>query len=58
MEKPGAKLFNLSEEHGSVDVTKSERELRVGDVVTVIPNHECTCVNMHDETVLVRGDQV
>lgn len=58
VEAPDAKLFGLNEEHGSVDITNSARELHVGDVVTVIPNHVCTCVNMHDEAFLLRGDQV
>jgi D-serine deaminase-like pyridoxal phosphate-dependent protein len=58
VEAPDANLFRLTEEHGSVDVTKSGRELQIGEVVTVIPNHVCTCVNMHDEAFLLRGDQV
>ncbi len=58
VEAPGATIIKLSEEHGHLDVTRSERELRVGDVVTVIPNHVCTCVNMHDEMFLVRGQEV
>jgi len=57
-EAPDAKLFSLSEEHGLLDVRNSARQLRVGDVVTVIPNHVCPCVNMHDEAFLLRGGQV
>jgi len=26
--------------------------------VTVIPNHICTCVNMHDEVFVTRNEQV
>lgn len=58
VEAPDAKLFSLSEEHGSVDITNSARGLHVGEVVTVIPNHVCTCVNMHDEVFLLRDEQV
>lgn len=57
-EDPDIKLFALSEEHGHLDVTKVARRLRVGDVLTVIPNHVCTCVNMHDEAFLLRGEEV
>jgi D-serine deaminase-like pyridoxal phosphate-dependent protein len=30
----------------------------VGEVVTIIPNHACTAVNMHDETVAHRQGEV
>ncbi|MGH9326664.1 MAG: alanine racemase [Terriglobia bacterium] len=58
MEAPGAIIIKLNEEHGHLDVTRSERKLKVGDVVTVIPNHVCTCVNMHDEVFLIRQQEV
>ncbi|MGH9451744.1 MAG: alanine racemase [Terriglobia bacterium] len=58
LEAPGAQIIKLNEEHGHLDVTRSERKLRVGDVVTVIPNHVCTCVNMHDEVFTVRNQEV
>ena len=32
--------------------------LAVGDRVEVIPNHACTCVNMHDTLTAYRGEQV
>ncbi|MGH9450535.1 MAG: alanine racemase [Terriglobia bacterium] len=58
VEAPEAKLFKLNEEHGHLDVSTCPRPLRVGETVTVIPNHVCTCVNMHDEVFLVRNGQV
>jgi D-serine deaminase-like pyridoxal phosphate-dependent protein len=58
MEAPDAQLFALSEEHGHLDITKSTRRFRVGDVFTVIPNHVCPCVNMHDEVFLLRDGEV
>lgn len=58
LEEPDAQLFSLSEEHGSIDITKCKRALHVGQVLTVIPNHVCTCVNMHDEVFLTRKEQV
>ena len=57
-EAPDASLIKLNEEHGHVDITKSAHHFRVGEVVSVIPNHVCTCVNMHDEVFLVRNDEV
>lgn len=58
LEAPEAKLFKLNEEHGHLDVSACKRPLRVGDVVSVIPNHVCTCVNMHDEMFLARHGQL
>jgi D-serine deaminase-like pyridoxal phosphate-dependent protein len=58
VEAPDAPLIKLNEEHGYLDVTKSSRSFHVGDVVTVIPNHVCTCVNMHDEVFVHRGGEV
>jgi D-serine deaminase-like pyridoxal phosphate-dependent protein len=45
---PDAIIAGLSEEHGHVDITNSSWRPRVGDRVTVIPNHVCACVNLHD----------
>jgi len=58
VEAPDAPILKLNEEHGHVDVTRSSHEFHVGEMVTVIPNHVCTCVNMHDEAFLVRRDEV
>lgn len=57
-EAPDAPLIKLNEEHGHLDITGSNHRFEVGEVVTVIPNHVCTCVNMHDEMFLLRGRQV
>ncbi len=58
VEAPDAKLFKLNEEHGHLDITESTHRFHVGEVVSVIPNHVCTCVNMHDEVFLVRNQEV
>ena len=58
VEVPEAPLFKLSEEHGHIDVTKSQHQFRVGEVLSIIPNHVCTCVNLHDEVFLVRNQEV
>lgn len=58
-EAPGAVFHRMMEEHGFVDLRKSEGpELRVGDTVTVIPNHVCVAVNLHERIYGVRGEQV
>ena len=48
VEYPQAKITKLTEEHGQVDATACERRPKVGDRVTVIPNHICPCINLHD----------
>jgi D-serine deaminase-like pyridoxal phosphate-dependent protein len=58
VEAPEAKLFRLNEEHGHLDISSSNHQFHVGEVLTVIPNHVCTCVNMHDEVFLLRGGDV
>jgi D-serine deaminase-like pyridoxal phosphate-dependent protein len=57
-EAPDAPITKLNEEHGHMDITKSSHRFRVGENLTVIPNHVCTCVNMHDEVFLLRQGEV
>ncbi|HEV2352263.1 MAG TPA: alanine racemase [Terriglobia bacterium] len=58
VEAPEAPLIKLNEEHGHIEVANSSRRFHVGDVLTVVPNHVCTCVNMHDEAYLLRDELV
>jgi D-serine deaminase-like pyridoxal phosphate-dependent protein len=30
--------------------------LKIGDVLTVVPNHVCTMINLHDAVWLRQGD--
>jgi D-serine deaminase-like pyridoxal phosphate-dependent protein len=57
LEAPDSPLIALNEEHGYLDISKSTHQFFVGQVLTVIPNHVCTCVNMHDEVFTVRGGE-
>ncbi len=58
VEAPDAELIKLNEEHGHLDITRSAHQFRIGDVLTVIPNHVCTCVNMHEDAFLQRNQEV
>lgn len=58
VEYPEARIFGLSEEHGHVDFSACAHTPRVGERVTVIPNHVCPVVNLFDELVQVRNSQV
>lgn len=57
-EDPDAVIESLSEEHGIINIARSTRRYRVGERLTIIPNHVCATVNLHDEIYGVRGDQV
>jgi D-serine deaminase-like pyridoxal phosphate-dependent protein len=51
------RFVGASEEHGHL-LAEGGTSLRVGDRVRIIPNHACTCVNMHDTMTGVRGETV
>lgn len=57
-EDPAAQVERFSEEHGHLNIQCSERRYRIGDRLSIIPNHVCTTVNMHDEIYGVRGERV
>ena len=58
VEAPDVPIIKLNEEHGHLDITRSAHKFYVGEVLTVIPNHVCTCVNMHDEVFTLRNGMV
>jgi D-serine deaminase-like pyridoxal phosphate-dependent protein len=58
IEYPDAVITGFSEEHGMVDLTGSPKKPKVGEVVSVIPNHCCVVTNMMDEIYAVRGSTV
>lgn len=58
LEHPEAKIARFAEEHGFLDMTRSNTRPAVGDVVRIVPNHVCVVVNMSDEVVMVRGDEI
>ena len=58
VEYPDARLPQLSEEHGHVDLSACENRPRIGEAVTVIPNHACVVSNQVDEVVVHRSGTV
>ena len=58
VEYPDAVVVNLSEEHGMIDLSASAAKPKVGDVISIIPNHCCVVSNMVDEVYGVRGGKV
>ena len=47
-EYPQAKITKLTEEHSQTDITQCGRAPKIGERVSVIPNHICPCVNLQD----------
>lgn len=58
LEHPEARIAKFAEEHGFLDLTRSNTRPNIGDVVRIVPNHVCVVVNMLDEVVMVRGDEI
>ncbi|MEZ5923390.1 MAG: alanine racemase [Hyphomicrobiaceae bacterium] len=53
-----APIYNVNEEHGYLDVSRTNRKPRVGDLVRIVPNHVCPVSNLYDRIVLVAGGEV
>lgn len=58
VEHPDAKIIKFSEEHGFLDLSRCQPKPGIGDVVRVIPNHVCVAVNMVDNLVAVRNNEI
>jgi D-serine deaminase-like pyridoxal phosphate-dependent protein len=54
----GAPVYNMSEEHGFLDISKVNDKPRVGDVLRITPNHVCPVTNLFDRVVFVKGEEV
>ena len=56
LDHPEVVVKSVSEEHGVLDLSRTDWRPRVGDLVRVLPNHVCVSVNLQDELlVLVDG---
>ena len=55
---PSTRVMGLWEEHGVLALGEATRGLRVGDRVSVVPNHVCTAINLHDRIVGVSDDRI
>ena len=55
---PGVEYGWAGDEHGRLDVSNSQRRLKVGDRIAFIPPHCDPTVNLYDHIHAVRGDRV
>ena len=53
-----AKFTRCWEEHGILDFSQPNSSLKVGDKIEIIPYHACPCVNMHENMIGLRNDQI
>lgn len=58
LEYPEAKIYAQSEEHGHVDFSLCKSKPKIGERVTVIPNHTCVVSNLFNHIIGVRKDEV
>ena len=58
LEHPQARIKAFAEEHGFLDLSACNERPKVGDVVRIVPNHVCVVVNMVDQMIAVRGDEI
>lgn len=58
LEHPEARIKGFAEEHGFLDLSKCNARPKVGDIVRVVPNHVCVVVNMVDQLIAVRGNEI
>jgi D-serine deaminase-like pyridoxal phosphate-dependent protein len=57
-EHPEWEIAALSEEHGHVRVPPGASTPRIGERVTVIPNHVCVVSNLHDRIYAARAGRI
>ena len=55
VEYPDAALYDLTEEHGHVDLSASARRPEIGERLSIIPNHICLVSNLFTHVHGVRG---
>ncbi|MCS7025697.1 MAG: alanine racemase [Bryobacteraceae bacterium] len=58
VDAPEAVFFKMNEEHGYIDLKRTECEFAVGDRLRIIPNHICVVMNLHEHVYGVRGGEV
>jgi D-serine deaminase-like pyridoxal phosphate-dependent protein len=58
LDRPDVVVKGMSEEHGLLDLSKTDWRPRVGDRVRIVPNHVCVSVNLHDTVWGVRGERI
>lgn len=56
LDHPEVLVERMSEEHGVLDISRSDWRPQVGEIVRVVPNHVCIVVHLSDIVYGVRGN--
>lgn len=57
IDHPEITIYKLNEEHGFM-ISEKPNDLKVGDVIEIIPNHACVIPNLNDTVYGVRNGKV
>ena len=57
-EDPSCTLVRLWEEHGVLATGPEVRDIRVGDRVSIVPNHVCSTINLHEQLFVIRAGRL
>jgi D-serine deaminase-like pyridoxal phosphate-dependent protein len=58
LDRQDVTVVRMSEEHGVLDLSRTDWRPKVGDQVRVIPNHVCIVTHLNDVMVGIRGGEV
>jgi D-serine deaminase-like pyridoxal phosphate-dependent protein len=58
IEHPEWEIAALSEEHGHVRVPQGAETPKIGERISIVPNHACAVSNLHDRIYAVRAGRV
>lgn len=53
-----ARVYNVNEEHGYLNIAALAEKPKVGDTVDIVPNHVCPVSNLYDRIALSRGGRL
>jgi D-serine deaminase-like pyridoxal phosphate-dependent protein len=58
LDRPEVIVKGMSEEHGLLDLSRTDWRPRIGELLRIVPNHVCVSVNLHDTIWGVRADRI
>ncbi len=57
-QRDDARVYQVNEEHGYLDISGMSRKPAVGDIIDILPNHVCPVSNLFDNIALTRRGQL
>ena len=58
LDRPEVSVARLSEEHGVLDLSRTDWRPRIGERVRIVPNHVCVSVNLQTKLTGIRGERI